>query len=740
MASANLPFENEQFSNKSATNNKENSGGLQENHEHLEPLEVLHSLAQGDLSKSEMLAAKELISALNPQELEHLSQIDPDLLRSKDSKGNSIIIQLASLLRTTTTDSAQITAGKKDNSLLTAGKKDNSLSFSVEELNLLRASLLRTTTTDSAQITAGKKDNSPFSVEELNLLRVPNSLIPKALSAHDLEQTVSESRAKMNEILERLNNLTASGSIPGGTSRLEMLNPINTTRFLNTFTLKVIQPQQPSVATAQQPSVATAQQSPGAPSFISRRELLGELLLELAYPLTTTQDGHNTCVAEVMSNILFKENPGNWTAMVIDLAQGKSDRLRLPDDINDECTSRGRSAIARLVQSAISTTFAANGYEYSNLADRYYKKNGGQSFASGIYTCEAATGLGKLLGTEHSMIEDKAILRALLKAEELKFVALEWSQEENHAVMVTEVRDGRVFFRNPHGPNKENDGETIRNAGPSRKVEDRITGIESMSEDDFLEKLQSAAVPNDTLLKPEIILSLCHTADGRTALNERISFNNIEKYIPAMQQLGSQLTNEQRDELRQLSIKTAFGDKHEVGAILGLYASVGVKPLTPETRKEIITLVNRDDVKHSSQTALSYYFELLTKDTGHSHQGFSTILKEAVKKDHEATFITAAKLLDSNSPRIELSNELRSALFSGLTSNNKEIRSHALYGLRELPFFRKKCGEYRQQDRYGNVSKFIVPWNLNVPRRSGIAWSFEAVMSRVNSALGLARQ
>ena len=41
MASANLPFENEQFSNKSATNNKENSGGLQENHEHLEPLEVL---------------------------------------------------------------------------------------------------------------------------------------------------------------------------------------------------------------------------------------------------------------------------------------------------------------------------------------------------------------------------------------------------------------------------------------------------------------------------------------------------------------------------------------------------------------------------------------------------------------------------------------------------------------------------------------------------------------------------
>jgi hypothetical protein len=256
-----------------------------------------------------------------------------------------------------------------------------------------------------------------------------------------------------------------------------------------------------------------------------------------------------------------------------------------------------------------------------------------------------------------------------------------------------------------------------------------------MSEDDFLEKLQSAAVPNDTLLKPKIILSLCHTADGRTALNERISVNNIEEYIPGMQQLGSQLTKEQRDELRQLSIKTAFGGQDQVGAILGLYASVGVKPLTPETRKEIITLVNRDDVKHSSQTALSYYFELLTKDAGHSHQGFSTILKEAVKKDHEATFITAAKLLARNRLGIELSNELRSALFSGLTSNNEEIRAHALYGLRELPFFRKKCGEYRLQDRHRDNSRFFDPTDLNVPRRSGIAWSFEAVMSRLNSAL-----
>ena len=681
MASANLPLKDQQFSNKSAPDNKENSGGQQETHEHLDPSEVLFSLAQADLSKSEMVAARELISALNPQELEHLSQIDPALLTSKDSKDNSIIIQLASLLRTTTTDSAQTPAGK-----IASSPQDNSLSFSVEELGLPR--------------------------------------VPDSLSPH--EQSIVESRAKINEIIERLNDPRALSSIPGGTSCLEMLKPINTTPCLNTFTSKVIQPQQPSVA--------TAQQSPGAPSFISRRELLGELLLELAYPLTTTQDGHNTCVAEVMSNILFKENPGNWTAMVIDLAQGKSRSLRLPDDINDECTSRDRSAIARLVQSAISTTFAANGYEYSNFADRYYKEKGGQSFASGIYTCEAATGLGKLLGTEHSMIEDKAILRALLKAEELKFVALEWTENENHAVMVTEVRDGRVFFRNPHGPNKETDGETIRDAGPSRKVEDRVTGIESMSESDFLEKLQSAAVPNDTLLKPKIILSLCHTADGRTALNERISFKNIEKYIPAMQQLGSQLTNEQRDELRQLSIKTAFGDKQEVGAILGLYASVGVKPLTPETRNEIITLVNRDDVKHSSQTALSYYFELLTKDAGHSHQGFSTILKEAVKKDHEATFITAAKLLEGNHPRIELSNELRSALFSGLTSNNKEIRSHALYGLRELPFFREKCGEYRKYSP-GGQREFFSQWELSVPRRSGIAWSFEAVMSRLNSAL-----
>jgi LysM repeat protein len=67
-----------------------------------------------------------------------------------------------------------------------------------------------------------------------------------------------------------------------------------------------------------------------------------------------------------------------------------------------------------------------------------------------------------------------------------------------HELMVTEVRDGRVFFRNPWGSRDAQganykDGQSI--AGPPpRRVEDSLGGLESMSLQDFQKRLNGAVI------------------------------------------------------------------------------------------------------------------------------------------------------------------------------------------------------------------------------------------------------
>jgi len=72
------------------------------------------------------------------------------------------------------------------------------------------------------------------------------------------------------------------------------------------------------------------------------------------------------------------------------------------------------------------------------------------------------------------------------------------SSQGLHELMITEVRDGRVYFRNPWG-SRDAQGSNYKDnqniAGPPpRRVEDSLGGLESMSIQDFRQRLNGAVI------------------------------------------------------------------------------------------------------------------------------------------------------------------------------------------------------------------------------------------------------
>ena len=600
-------------------------GELRTPHNKLNPKDVRFDIAGAGLSRNEIAALDKVITVLNKNDLLNLSNIDPTLLRSKDAASKSIIEQLASLV-----DTAEVVSPKPS----TDEVKIKERLVQGFELEGQRSELI-----------SGLKERKP------ELTRETTQSLRMAVKSLNGEQGFSS-------VLEQLASLVDTPRVASAKAYKAYTDPVQ----------DKVNPQ------------------PQVTPVIEKRELLKQLLVELAYPLTTTQDKHGTCVAEVMSNMFFKQAPGKWTAMVIDLANRRGKFLTLPEDIDVEDSSRERSPVARLVQSGILNTFAAEGYTYNNRTDKYYNKQG-DCAASGLYTCEAATGLTKLLGIDHSKIEDKAILKALLEAGKLEFVTLDWDGD-SHAVMVTEVKDGRVFFRNPHGPSNAKKGDKISEDGPSRTVEDSTIGIQSMSKDAFLKILETAAVPTTILKEPEIISALCRTREGAEALFK-------------LRYPGSEGFTEK--EFKKYDPDASF----TIGAPIEDFL---------------------------------YELHKLNHDEKVFFRGIQVVLKWAVinsSNQHSQLFSTAVTFLDAEYPGNKPSDDLKNVLISGLSSNDAKIRAHALYGLKELPYYKERFNEYSSKKSPFNLTDLT---DLTVPKRLQIAWSFGAAISGLRSALGLARQ
>ena len=256
------------------------------------------------------------------------------------------------------------------------------------------------------------------------------------------------------------------------------------------------------------PSLDGASFKPSTKSLEQDRRLaIAETLVEGLSGLGRSAQGrHNTCGPETISMIVNTLAPGQWTALTRDLFEKGShgDAIRVPDDINKQDHSPNRSMRDRVLQAAIKMACAPEpGAQYSNKHDVFFGADGA-NLDAGIDTAPAARVLSKLLNTEIVATTDKAAIAEICKTTKAPFyIAIEWAPDENgnhgsHALMVTGVdSEGRVHFRNPWGPSDGKVGQELKN--PPRRLENPETGEESMPFEEFARRIESAAVPKETL-------------------------------------------------------------------------------------------------------------------------------------------------------------------------------------------------------------------------------------------------
>ena len=235
-----------------------------------------------------------------------------------------------------------------------------------------------------------------------------------------------------------------------------------------------------------------------------RTELVDNLIRETGIPSFYVDQGAvNTCAPTTIQAQLIGQGPAEYARIVRGLS-GPTRKVTLADgstwraargDTGRKVVSNGRrikdsrSVTERMFQSALMRRTLGSGFH----AGRRH---------TGTWTVDIPDMLSSLHGREFRHVETNAyseIHAKLHRGFGPIVTTLQWGggQQGMHTVLVTEVRNGRVHFRNPWGSEASMgssyaDGRTYRN--PTRRVEDRMGGYESMTVADFRAALDSAAL------------------------------------------------------------------------------------------------------------------------------------------------------------------------------------------------------------------------------------------------------
>ncbi|MFH1811906.1 MAG: hypothetical protein ABIJ09_24420 [Pseudomonadota bacterium] len=242
--------------------------------------------------------------------------------------------------------------------------------------------------------------------------------------------------------------------------------------------------------------------------------VVNAILQEVAEPTQINQGSHETCSTASMQYLLCQNNPAEYVRVMNGLmskdgrvTMANGDELRcVPDSLTPD-KSTDRSASERVFQAAM-MDYSNGSNDYSNRADAHARTPGGRYTRQGLHADEVKRGLEALTGKTVDIDYNNPI-PALFKGGKLgtrmardfsgeTLVELEipvagkkdangrWIKPHTypHAVTVTEIRNGRVYFKNSQMP-----GLGSREALdlPSHRVENRRDdhGIESMSIEDF---------------------------------------------------------------------------------------------------------------------------------------------------------------------------------------------------------------------------------------------------------------
>jgi peptidoglycan hydrolase-like protein with peptidoglycan-binding domain len=254
----------------------------------------------------------------------------------------------------------------------------------------------------------------------------------------------------------------------------------------------------------------------GAGQPVTPAQYSEQLLQEVSAPDNfVDQSNRGTCTCTSISHKLAARNPAEYARIATDLALTGQSKLangaaiNVPGPTAWAADSSTRSHSERLIQSSL-MNYARPGKTYINnqggggssldgWADR---RDGGLTsdeesrVMQGLYNkpFEAFDGYG-IFGSKKDIMNK--IRGELAMGVSHVNADLKWGPG-GHAIEVTGIHNGRVFFRNPHGTAGVGATGTIQgtagngsNGGPLRKTEDGAKAIQSMSLADFEEAVQN---------------------------------------------------------------------------------------------------------------------------------------------------------------------------------------------------------------------------------------------------------
>ena len=247
-----------------------------------------------------------------------------------------------------------------------------------------------------------------------------------------------------------------------------------------------------------------------ARSGVSRQELLGSTIQEVARPGEINQHSKGTCTVTSISYALAQRNPAEYARLVqglttpegrVTMRNGEMLERNATGIAPDSATNR--SASERLLQSSLMEYGNGSFYNYDNQRDRHSVVVGAPlqgalrlGRLAGLYEGRASGGSGLRLeetqrvqsavfGGQATLAQGadaRAALDGLRGAPpNSATLAFPW-RTSGHAVTFDRIEGDRVYFRNPWGGQFLPPGEALDD--PPRRMENPMTGLESMSLED----------------------------------------------------------------------------------------------------------------------------------------------------------------------------------------------------------------------------------------------------------------
>jgi hypothetical protein len=237
------------------------------------------------------------------------------------------------------------------------------------------------------------------------------------------------------------------------------------------------------------------------------QDYLSCLVKNAADPNQINQGLHASCTAVAMMRDMARNDTASFMSMALQLVDkgemrgknGETAQVNITALKSSLVDKSGKFPEADICERLIAATLMGHAVGKNATYDHQTGSSTGVmggAHINGLVGCspsQYARIASFLKGGEQTVVEGDAAQAALRQPiNKPLLVDIRWSPEgkdANHAILVTKIENGRVYYENPHGSN------TLDKNGPPGRRSEGKPGLESMPVEEFMARVNRVVVP-----------------------------------------------------------------------------------------------------------------------------------------------------------------------------------------------------------------------------------------------------